>query len=103
MTTLGGGGGNGKKGGARGQEARGRGKRGVRVKERGGPSSPFYSGPGLPGCCQITVGWSLYKMLTPRESLAQFSCFLSHEGRQEPWASWPNTMTHRSTQSSHLP
>jgi hypothetical protein len=26
----------------------------------------FYSGSGLPGCCQVTVGWSLYGMLTPR-------------------------------------
>jgi hypothetical protein len=26
-------------------------------QERGqGTSSPFYSGPGLPGCCQVTVG-----------------------------------------------
>ena len=22
-------------------------------------SSPFYSEPGIPGCCQVTVGWSL--------------------------------------------
>jgi hypothetical protein len=45
-----------------------------------GASSPFYSGPCLPGCCQVTmgrsipdcsqvtVGWSLDRMLT-------FPCF----------------------------
>jgi hypothetical protein len=43
-------------------------------------NSPFYSGPGLPGCCQVTVGrsipdccqvtigWSLDRMIT-------FPCF----------------------------
>jgi hypothetical protein len=42
-----------------------------------GASSPFYSGPGLPaccqvamgqsipGCCQVTMGWSLDRMLKP--------------------------------------
>ena len=30
-----------------------------------GASSSFYSGSGLPGCCQATVGWSLDRMLTP--------------------------------------
>jgi hypothetical protein len=45
--------------GAREQE------REAREQERGeGASSPFYSGPGLPGCCQGTVGWSLHRMLT---------------------------------------
>jgi hypothetical protein len=29
-----------------------------------GASSPVYSGLGLPGCCQVTVGWSLNKTLT---------------------------------------
>jgi hypothetical protein len=29
-----------------------------------GASSPFYSVSGLPGCCQVTVGWSLDKMLS---------------------------------------
>ena len=24
-----------------------------------GANSPFYSGPGLPGCCQVTVGRSI--------------------------------------------
>jgi hypothetical protein len=28
-----------------------------------GASSPFHSAPGLPGCCQVTVGWSLDRML----------------------------------------
>ena len=47
-----------------------------RIREGGGASSPFYSAPDLPGCCQemvgsgilgcfqVTVGWSLDKMLT---------------------------------------
>jgi hypothetical protein len=30
----------------------------------GGVSSPFYSESGIPGCCQVTVGLSLDKMLT---------------------------------------
>ena len=29
-----------------------------------GLSSPFYSGSGLPGYCQVTVGWSLDRMIT---------------------------------------
>jgi hypothetical protein len=29
-----------------------------------GANSHFYSGLGLPGCCQVTVGWSLDRMLT---------------------------------------
>ena len=43
-----------------------------REKERGGggeqreckegPNSPSYSKPGLPGCCQVIVGWSLEEM-----------------------------------------
>lgn len=32
-------------------------------------SSPFYSGSCMPGCCQVTVGWSLDRMLTPCLSL----------------------------------
>ena len=40
-------------------------ERGARRQEREeGTSSPFYSGSGLPGCCQVTVGWSLDRMLT---------------------------------------
>jgi hypothetical protein len=47
-----------------------------RTREQGGASSHFYSGPGLPGCCKVTVGrgipggcqatvrWSLYRILT---------------------------------------
>jgi hypothetical protein len=35
----------------------------TRAREEG-PSSPFYSESGTPGCCQVTVGWSLDKMLT---------------------------------------
>jgi hypothetical protein len=48
-----GGGRNGEKGGARGQEVR------VRERERGGACSPFYIGPGLPDCCQVIVGRSI--------------------------------------------
>jgi hypothetical protein len=39
-----------------------RGKREERVqsvRERGGPSRPIYSEPGLPGYCQVTVGRSI--------------------------------------------
>jgi hypothetical protein len=33
------------------------GKREARVREREeGAGNPFYSGPGLPGCSQVTVG-----------------------------------------------
>jgi hypothetical protein len=28
-----------------------------------GPNSPFYGESGIPGCCQVTVGQSLDKML----------------------------------------
>jgi hypothetical protein len=27
-------------------------------------SSPFYSGSCMPGCCQVTVGWNLDRILT---------------------------------------
>jgi hypothetical protein len=37
----------------------------VREQEnKEGASSPFYSGSGPPSCCQVTVGWSLDRMLT---------------------------------------
>jgi hypothetical protein len=35
-----------------------------RARERGGAIIPFYSESGIPGCFQVTVGWSLDKMLT---------------------------------------
>ena len=47
-----------------------------RIREGGGASSPFYSAPDLPGCCQVlvgrgitgccqvTVGWTLDRILT---------------------------------------
>ena len=38
---------------AREREAR------IRGKREEGASSPFYSGSGLPGCCQVTVGRSI--------------------------------------------
>ena len=40
-----------------------------RLREPREASSPLHSGPGLPvgrslpGCCQVTVGWSLHKIL----------------------------------------
>jgi hypothetical protein len=37
-----------------------------RQESEEGASSPFYSGPGLPGCFRVTVGWSLDRMLTMR-------------------------------------
>jgi hypothetical protein len=52
-------------------------KRAREQESEEGPSSPFYNGPGLLGCCQVnerwsilgccqaTVGWSLDRMLTP--------------------------------------
>ena len=56
---------------------RARNKREARLaRKRGGASSPLYSGPGLPGycqvtlgrsipdCSQVTVGWNLDRMLT---------------------------------------
>jgi hypothetical protein len=40
-------------------------KRETREQEsKEGTHNPFHSGPGLPGCCQIIVGWSLDRMLT---------------------------------------
>jgi hypothetical protein len=33
-------------------------------KREQGVSAPFYSESGTPGCCQVTVGQSLDKMLT---------------------------------------
>jgi hypothetical protein len=45
--------------GTREQEVR-RQERETRGQEREeGASSPFYSGPGLPGCCQVTVRSSI--------------------------------------------
>jgi hypothetical protein len=40
-----------------------RGKKERQEREEGA-NNPFYSGPGLPGCCQVTVGWSFDRMLT---------------------------------------
>jgi hypothetical protein len=47
--------GNGEGGGAR--------TRGQSRNKRGGweGKQPFYSESGIPGCCQVTVGWSLDK------------------------------------------
>ena len=41
-------------------------KRNKRSREGGGASSPFESGSGLPGCCQVIMGWGLDKMITWR-------------------------------------
>ena len=35
-----------------------------RAREQRGASSLFYRGSGLPGCCQVTMGRSLDRMLT---------------------------------------
>jgi hypothetical protein len=50
-----------KKGTARGQENKR--ARKEQWKEEGA-SITFYSGSGLPGYCQVTVGWTLDRMLT---------------------------------------
>jgi hypothetical protein len=34
-------------------------------RERRGASSPFYSGSGLPGCCQVTMGLDIMLILDP--------------------------------------
>ena len=46
---------------------RGKGKARAREEQEKeeGASSPLYSESGTPGCCQVTVGWSLKGMLTP--------------------------------------
>ena len=47
-------------GSVRGQGARREEPKRAREQEREeGPSSPFYSGSGLPGCCQVTMGRSI--------------------------------------------
>jgi hypothetical protein len=63
------------KGKGRAQE----GKREAREEEREeGVSSPFYSGSGLPSCCQVTVRQSLDRMLTPIASYV-FPMFLQQK------------------------
>lgn len=37
---------------------------GTNAKGAEGTSRPFHSKSGKPGCCQITIGWSLDKVLT---------------------------------------
>jgi hypothetical protein len=49
-------------------------------RERGGASSPFYSESGTPGCCQVTVGWSLNKMLTMPNPLIDLPPIFCGEG-----------------------
>ena len=61
-----------------GGERRGREGRGEESEERA--HSPFYSESGIPGCCQVTVGWNLEGMLTKttyvcRQLLFEFQCF----------------------------
>jgi hypothetical protein len=48
----------------RGEQKQGRSKRTRDQGSEEGASSPFYSGSGLPGCCQLTVGWSLDRIPT---------------------------------------
>jgi hypothetical protein len=56
--------GNGEKGGrGRGGEDRAEARRQEQERKEGA-SSPFYFASGTPGCCQVTVGWSLDRMLT---------------------------------------
>jgi hypothetical protein len=46
-----------------------------RAREREeGPSSPFYSGSGTPGSCQVTVGWSLDRTVTYRNVREDLVC-----------------------------
>ena len=45
-------------------KAQGRSKRPRGQESEEGVSSPFYSWSGLSGCCQVTVRWSLDRMLT---------------------------------------
>jgi hypothetical protein len=55
--------------GREGEEVRGQKSKkqeGKRAREEEEASSPFYSESGIPGCCQVTVGQSLDKMLTRR-------------------------------------
>ena len=59
----------GERNGERGEENGKRGGKGrTRAREEQkreeGASSPFYSESGIPGCCQVTVGQSLDRMLT---------------------------------------
>ena len=62
-------------GGRSGERGRGggwgeRGNRRERTEqERGGGRSPFHSESGMLDCCQVTVGWSLDKMLTWKASV----------------------------------
>ena len=60
-----------------------------------GASSPFYSESGIPGCCQVTVGWSLDKMSTRcKEILLGRIGLQNHGGEQLPkslqgqWSRW---------------
>jgi hypothetical protein len=46
------------------REERGRRGKGAKSKGEEGANSPFYSKPGIPRCCQVTVGRSLEGMLT---------------------------------------
>ena len=51
--------------GGKGRTSEQESKRVIKEQEREeGASSPFYSGSGLPGYCQVTMGWSLDRMLT---------------------------------------
>ena len=44
-----------------------------RQEREEGASSPFYSGPGLPGCCQVTVGAELRRNANPFPFLHLFT------------------------------
>jgi hypothetical protein len=56
------------------REEDGKGRSRAREKQeikrgRRGASSLFYSGSGIPGYCQVTVRWSLDRMLTARSKI----------------------------------
>jgi hypothetical protein len=54
------------------ERGKGNGKWGEQEQEgEEGASSPFYNASSTPGCCQITVGRSLDKMLTHRGHLSE--------------------------------
>ena len=62
--------------------SKGEGERGVREQEREeGANSSSDSGPGLPGCCQVTVGWSLDRIPTWATGLSSVSAGEKKKGQ----------------------
>jgi hypothetical protein len=55
-----------------------------RQESKEGANSPLYNGSGLSGCCQVTVGWSLDRMLTvPSCTCFALYCFVFKEEEEE--------------------